>query len=78
MTLDEAIGRVIREARSELSQADLAERLGGWPQKKISLIEQGKQPVSLKELDLIGGALRRDPVSMIRDAFARYRRAVSK
>ena len=56
----------------KLSQTQLAEPLG-WKQKKISLIEGGKQSVHLGEIEQISDVLGKDPVAMIAEAFKRYR-----
>jgi transcriptional regulator with XRE-family HTH domain len=74
MTIFDAMGAVIREAREsrKLNQTELAQPLG-WKQKKISLIESGKQPVHLGEIEQIAEVLGKDPVAMIAEAFKRHR-----
>jgi DNA-binding XRE family transcriptional regulator len=76
---DQAVGEVIREARkaADLSQTELADALG-WQQRKISEIESGKQPASLKELDRIAGVLKQDALDWVSEAFKRSRRSPSK
>lgn len=79
MTKAEALGEVIREARvaRDLSQMQLADALG-WKQRKISLIESGKQPTHLDELDRIARVLERDALAMVIDAFERSGRSISR
>jgi len=77
MTIDEAIGEVLREARGELTQIQFGEMVG-WFQNKVSLIEKGKQAVSFKEMDHVAAVLGRDPLQMIQDAYERRRRSISE
>ena len=77
MTIDEAIGEVLCEARGERTQFQFGEMVG-WVQKKVSLVEAGKQPVSFKEMDHIAAVLGRDPLQMIQDAYERRRRSISE
>lgn len=68
MTIDEALGEVIREARGERTQKEFGELLG-WAQTKVSLVEAGKQPVNFKEMDRIAEVLGKDALQMIQDAY---------
>jgi len=77
MTIDEAIGEVIREARGELTQIQFGEMMG-WAQTKVSLVEQGKQAVSFKDMDQIAALRGRDSLQMIQDAYERRRRSISE
>jgi len=77
MTPNEAMGEVIRNGRAtrRLSQQELAEKLG-WTQRKISLIESGKQPIDLNEVAHIARVLGSDPVKMVIESYQRSRRSV--
>ena len=76
IALDVALGGVIRDSRGKLSQAEFGAKVG-WVQKKVSLVEAGKQPVSFTEMDRIAAVLGKDPLEMIAEAYARYRRSIS-
>ena len=77
MTIDEAIGEVLREARGELTQIQFGEMVG-WFQNKVSLVEKGKQAVSFKDMDQIAALRGRDSLQMIQDAYERRRRSISE
>jgi transcriptional regulator with XRE-family HTH domain len=55
----------LERTRAELTQAQLAERLG-WDQKTISNIERGQHRVTLIEAIELGEALGFDPVALMR------------
>ena len=54
-----------QRAQAELTQAQLAERLG-WDQKTISNIERGQHRVTLIEIIELGEALGFDPAKVAR------------
>ncbi len=56
------IGSKIKEARelADLSQMDLANKVGYESATAISLIESGERKVSIKDLEVIADVLRRD------------------
>lgn len=79
MTPSAAVGELIREAREargegarKMSQTDLADKLG-WKQRKISLIEAGKQPINVNEVEAVAQVLDLDALEMLKEAFRRYR-----
>jgi transcriptional regulator with XRE-family HTH domain len=55
----------MERARVELTQAQLAERLG-WDQKTISNIERGQHRVTLIEIIELGEVLGFDPAALVR------------
>jgi len=79
MTIDQAMGAALKSARGDMTQTELAEKLGeGWSQKRISVIETGDQPVRLEDVKQIARALGKDPVALIKDAFDRERDSISE
>lgn len=82
VTFVEATGAAIRAARrakKKWTQEQLAERLGpGWTQKKVSLIEAGKQPPHVGEVEQIASALECDLKELLLDAVERMRRPISE
>lgn len=79
ITHHQAIGAVIQDARGEMTQEQLAEKLGkGWTQKKISKIEAGLQRLHLDGIELIAEALGKDPLKLIADAYERRRASISE
>ena len=83
MTRAEGLGVVLRDSREArgLSQTQLAEQLGldrGWSQRKISLLEAGKQTTHLDEVEEIARVLGRDALEMVKEAFERSDRSISE
>ena len=78
ISISEALGALIREARTNagMKQEQLAEQLR-WPQKKISLIENGRQPADVDELYDIARAIGVDSAKMFREAVKQSGRPIS-
>jgi transcriptional regulator with XRE-family HTH domain len=80
-TFIKATGQAIRAVRRakepKLTQAGLAEELKkhgkGWTQKKVSLIEAGRQAPNVEELEQIARALECDLKELLLDAVERMR-----
>ena len=81
MPIDESTGAAIRAVRraKKVSQTKLAKGLGpGWTQKKVSLIESGKQSAQVGEVERIARVLECDLKALFIDAVDRMRAAISE
>jgi transcriptional regulator with XRE-family HTH domain len=81
MDFVKATGAAIRAARraKKLSQKKLAAALGsGWTQKKVSVIETGKQPAHVGQLEQIARVLECDLKGLLIDAVDRTRGPISE
>lgn len=67
-TVDQVIGDQVRTLRREISQQELADRLG-WTQSTVARIESGKRAVSVSDLLALSWALDVAPVYLLAGSF---------
>ena len=78
ISISRALGALIKAARTKagMNQEELAAELR-WPQKKISLIENGRQPADVDELYDIARALGVNSTELFREAVKQSGRPIS-